>query len=433
MSIAAEMRLGVGIAIISFWPLLLIGCGAVDVLDINAELGTGVTAGARSRVTEDESNDTLGTSSSLNMAPGQPLSIGGSIQTAGDIDVYDIGPLHAGDRLMVDVDADGRLDAAAAVFDADGNLLYLNDDRNYFARLVDPYLDFTVRRDSDSCYVAVATSPASRSTGDYTASVSPTLDTRLPLPRPQTVLLNFDGASSVAFGGRQPVEIAPFESGKIAPDLEGANAELIDYILTRVREDYLGLDVEFYTSRDDITLPEDVTTIHFGAHDPALLGVAESVDEFNESSVQEAIVFTDTFEVFSALNPTIEEYATALANVASHETGHLLGLIHTTDTRGIMDITATLRQLMENQAFSRSPIEPTTFPFGHQDAALLLVESVGGDLEVVRENAETQLVLAKRAHARKGVGLWDAPRVPFSTCGSVTRGARLGKYIAAGD
>jgi hypothetical protein len=171
-----------------------------------------------------------------------------------------------------------------------------------------------------------------------------------------------------------------------------------------------------------------VTTIHFGAYDPALLGVAENVDEFNERTVQQAIVFADTFEVFGALNPSLDEYAQALANVASHETAHLLGLIHTSDIHGIMDITASLRGLMADQVFSRSVLESGTFSLGYQDAAITLVESVGGDLELIREHADERLRVARLAKMTYGELLDDWPRRVFGACyciGCETRRAKI--------
>ena len=93
----------------------------------------------------------------------------------------------------------------------------------------------------------------------------------------------------------------------------------------------------------------------------------------------EAIIFTDTFAAFNELRPSVEEMGQAIANVTSHEIGHLLGLIHTTDEIGIMDVTGSLRDLLGDQTFRRSPIYSAVFPIGAQDAVQSLMASVGGD------------------------------------------------------
>ena len=397
--------------------------GCMGPVDLNDSLETSVlaalTQGADVRIVEDQGNDSFATASLFPLVVDEPQAVQGSIDHASDVDVYELGEMFAGDRLVVDIVSDSRLDAIVAVFDADANLLYLNDDRDYFAGLVDPHIDFVLRRATDTCYVAVASSPSARSTGTYTLATAVMPEVDVPQPQPQTVLLNFDGTAAVEFGGRRPVVIPAFDADTISSSLAGDTDLLIDLILETVREDYAGLNVEVYTSRDGVDPGPDISTIHFGAYDRALLGVAENIDEFNERAIQEGIVFTDTFQVFNVLDPTIEQFAQALANVASHEIGHLLGLVHTADTRGLMDITASLRQLMRDQVFSRSPLENLTFPLGFQDAPLALIESVGGDLAAVRSLSIAQLESYAARVMIVGDGhdtLPDAPRAVFSTC-----------------
>jgi hypothetical protein len=118
-----------------------------------------------------------------------------------------------------------------------------------------------------------------------------------------------------------------------------------------------------------------------GSYDAALLGVADNVDAYNSRLEQSAIVFVDTFEVFGVLNPSVDEMADALANVTSHEIGHLLGLQHTRDPLGIMDITASLRQMLAPQTFRASALHPETFRVGFQNGPRSLLEAVGASGE----------------------------------------------------
>ena len=348
---------------------------------------------------ESEGNDSFAAATLFEIRQNERTSVGGTIDSSGDIDVFDLGPVNAGDHLSLDVFGDGVLDAVAALFDADANLIYLNDDRSFFSQLVDPHIDVVLRRNTERCYLAVASSPGASTQGRYRLEATLTPDFARPEPVPQTVLLNFDGASGIEFAGRAAVDIPPFEAGAVSETLIGETESLAGLVLEAVRDDFVGLDVDVYSSRGEPPPETDITVIHFGAYDPKLLGVAENIDEFNERTVQEAIVFTDTFSVFNVLDPSIEDYAQALANVASHEIGHLLGLVHTADETGLMDITASLRQLMRDQVFSVSPLESFTMPLGFQDAPATLVDSVGGDLQTLRARSA--------AHSR-ATKLWTA-------------------------
>ena len=111
------------------------------------------------------------------------------------------------------------------------------------------------------------------------------------------------------------------------------------------------------------------------------------MDEYNALTAQHAIVFTDTFEAFDPLRPSVAAMGQAIANVASHEIGHLLGLVHTKEPHDIMDVTASLRQLLGEQVFGRAPIYSTVFPLGDQDSTQMLLDAVGGDPDAARAAA----------------------------------------------
>ncbi len=324
-------------------------------------------------------------------ATAQPITILGNIAGSNDVDVYDLGPVDVGDRVIVNMTPASSLNGAIALFDDDGSSLLINDHRNVYLGTVRPFIDLVIQRESPSCFVAVASTPGFGSSGDYTLVASKQPVNELPDLHPDTMLLIFDGSDGVRIGGRSAVDVPPFDATDISSSYAGDTNEMIEQIVARVRRDYAPYDVLILSTSEGDTFEEGMSRIFFGAYDSALLGVAEGVDEFNGTRAQEAIVFTDTFAAFSQLSPSVAEMAQALANVASHEIGHLLGMIHTSDPTGIMDVTASLNELLRDQFFTRSPIYTGVFPIGSQDAAAYLLDTVGGDetlLPVVERSPE---------------------------------------------
>ena len=318
----------------------------------------------------------------------EPLIIHGSVSGPTDVDVYDLGPVVRGDRVVVTMAAAESLDAAIALFDEDGTALLVNDHRNVYLGRSEPFIDYVIQHDSGACLVAVSTTPGYASSGDYALIASKQYPSSPPDPRPDVVLLVFDGGSRVRIGSRLPVEVPLFDGANIDPAYAGQTDYIIEEIVARVRGDYVALDVDILSTSEGDEFEPGMTRIYFGTYDEALLGVAEGVDEFNATRGQVAIVFTDTFEAFVRLQPTAEEIGQAIANVASHEIGHLLGMIHTGDPAGIMDVTASLSELMRDQTFTRSEIYTAVFPLGFQDALRYLLETVGGDPAAFMERAK---------------------------------------------
>lgn len=310
-------------------------------------------------------------------------AVDGRIDSGSDVDVYDLGPVLAGQRVMVTMESDPALAGAIALFDADNTSLLVNDHRNAYLGRTEPFIDVVVSRDSPACYVAVASTPGFGSTGDYQlVAGKESVDSPLS-PRPDTILLVFSGGANVRIGGRPAVDVPAFDAGSISSDYFGRTTQMMSTVVQRVRDDYAAYDVTILSTSEGTNYERGMSRVFFGTFDPALLGVAEGVDEFNGARDQEAIVFTDTFDAFVKLSPTLEQMSQALANVTSHEIGHLLGMVHTADPIAIMDVTASLRELLRDQVFTKSPIYSAVFPLGYQDSPQYLLDTLGGDPNLV--------------------------------------------------
>ncbi len=328
---------------------------------------------------EAEPNDGFSQADPVAMPAGGTIRIVGSISAPSDIDVYELGPLGHADRIVADVAAGGA-DLTAGIFEGPGNALLINDDRDYYRGWLDPYIDMTARRSADSCYLVVSASPGLSVTGDYAITLSRIPDQQVPAPTPAVVVLDFDGQGSVQIGGLTPLDIPPFDAAVIHSNYAGRTEEMIQAIVAAVQNDFSGLNVAFYRSTDPGAPTDGVTAVYFGTYNAALLGLADSVDPYNSIPTQEAVIFTDTFALFMPLNPTVTAMGQCIGNVASHEVGHLLGLNHVVDPNALMDITASARRLLLDQAFLLSPLEGNAFPMGWQNAPQLLADTMGGTL-----------------------------------------------------
>ncbi|UCF34541.1 MAG: matrixin family metalloprotease [Phycisphaerales bacterium] len=346
---------------------------------------------------------------------GEDVLIRGRISSANDTDVYDLGPVVPGDHVVVEMYADDSLDGAIALFDDVGAALLVNDHRNSYMGKTTPFIDVVIRDASSACYVAVSATPNYASTGDYDLIASKSYESNLPELHPDVVLLVFSGGNNVRIGPREPVDVPPFDAADISDRFAARTAQIRDRIVEYVREDFVGFDVRILSTSESSNYDAGMTRVYFGTYDPALLGVASGIDEFNGAYDQEAIVFVHTFAAFEPLKPTVEEIAHALANVASHEIGHLLGLVHTRDRHGIMDVTASLGDLLTNQHLSFSALYEEVFPIGSQDAVQSLLYAVGGDEDLTYQaaaEANANLSLMQK----RSFGPPARAHLQFSTC-----------------
>lgn len=369
-------------------PLPLDGNGG-SLLDSFVLLGAPIGGDTPGYAEVEPNNDFASANGAALDEVGQAV-IRGSLATGQDVDVFEIGPADAGTRFVVTVDPGGWQAIAVGMFEADGNLLYLalhagiNGTPQYF--------EVACRAPATKVYVTVASPPGQSVTGDYSLEIRRRAGA-MPLPAPQLLVLDFDGDPAVSIGGGTPVNVPVFDAGRIGAAFAGQTETIRQKVLDGVRAAFEGLDVTVLASDDPGAYDGARSTVYFGTYNPDLLGLADSVDAYNGDTTQSAIIFTDTFSLFTVLNPTVDQISQALANVAAHEAGHLLGLWHTRDPRDLMDITATARQMLRPQNFLHAPLHATVAPLGSQDGFRLLAWAVGGNLKNSTRNQRSMPVV----------------------------------------
>ena len=373
--------------VVPFGAILLSGCGSGllpgegDSPRSTLNLAT-LGLDGESTYYETDFND-LFTSAEPVRVSAQPRVIRGWIDQSGDVDVYDLGPVALGDRILISMTTADSLDGVITLFDDAGAALLVNDHRNVYLGKSEPYIDLVMRRPAEACYVAATATPGYGAYGEYGLVASREHYVQVPEPRPDVILLVFNGSLDVRIGRRPAINVPAFDAGDISSSYAGLSATMAAEIVAGVREDFEGYNLTILSTLEGDTFDGEMTRVFFGTFDEALLGVAEGIDEFNAAGAQRAVVFTDTFGAFMPLEPSAFEMAQAIANVTSHEIGHLLGLVHTSDPGGIMDVTASMGELLLDQRFSLSPIHDAVFPMGYQDGVQSLLDSVGGDAELL--------------------------------------------------
>ena len=349
-------------------------------IDGNADV-TAVSTNGRTR---GEPDDTF--VEALIAVPARPhvYALQGTIEALGDLDVFDLGPFAAGDRIVVDMDTlGGPLDVSIALFDGEQKLFMDNDDRDAEPRLLDSYIDETMRHDSAHYYLAVGASAFAgsdtASMGSYQATINVYIGGAVPPPVGQTLLLDFDGGTVPA----QYVDVIgtdtvpAFNADHIAQEYAGQTDAIKSVIITTVRQNFEKFDVTVFTS-DDPAPAAPYSTVLLGGYNPIAFGISTSVDHYNTNHQDLSVIFTESFspDVFS-VPPTAEELGLAIGNVAAHEAGHILGLNHVDNPTDLMDAVSPADTFLQDQEFETSPLSEQILPLGYQDGLLLLAEILG--------------------------------------------------------
>jgi len=298
-------------------------------------------------------------------------TITGSVTGQGNYRLYDLGPVAVGDRFAVTRQGLSLVPSTFAV-------VLFDENYDLVAREVlvtGGRLEHVARDNSAAAYLGVSPSTSSDG-GDFQFVVS-RAGADVPPPRPQVVWLNFSSASDLRVHRRTGLAFAPFDAATLGDEYAGYTQVMKDTIVAEMREDYADYNVVIISS-DESPPPEgEYSTIHFGGADAGLLGLADSVDGYNSDATENAIVFMESFAPFAVMQLDAEEMGLMIANVGSHELGHLLGLYHTRVPTDIMDTTGTAWDLAGEQAFSRAELEARVFPYGYEDSPRLLEQTVG--------------------------------------------------------
>jgi hypothetical protein len=298
--------------------------------------------------------------------------LSGRVVARGEYQLFELGAGHAGESWLV-TDARvslGRSPFAVALFD--GNFELLRRDAVH----ADLPLEHVLRADADVLYLGVMPLPGNAG-GDFEFEVTHEPGHAIPSAAPQLVWLNFGGASDVSVHARRGLSFGAFEAGMLGPAYADATAEIRAALVATMREDYAGYNVTITTSEEGPAPVEPHATIHFGANDDRLLGLADNVDQYNEDPWQTAVIYVEGFADFAVMGLSVEEMGQMVGNVASHELGHLLGLFHTQAPADVMDTTGTAWDLAGNQLFSRADLEASVFPYGYLNCPQRLAETVG--------------------------------------------------------
>ncbi|MFH1418017.1 MAG: matrixin family metalloprotease [Planctomycetota bacterium] len=424
-------------AVCAVTPALLIaltimpsGCGAEalpdqDVAQAGSSLSYGEMPPVRSPVPEEEANNAFEAAQPATLPAAGQIIIQGAIANVDDIDVYALGPAVAGDRIIVDVSGNGGLNTVASLFDGNLDLIDASDDRSYYGGQVDPYISQVVRRNTSNLFIGIAFSVAAHfgsgsggiEGGSYSITVERQPGNAVIPPAHQLVYLDFEGGDSVQIGLEPVVVMRPFSAESISGRLTGKTDYIAGLLVDHMRNDLAPYNVTLVDSKHGAEPTEAHSTLFFGNYNAAYLGLADNVDTGNVAEVQEAIIYAEDLAMWEYLQPSADEVALALANIAAHELGHLLGLEHAEHAGDLMATADTARQVLEiDSTYLRTQLQYDVFPVGHQngpDQLLLNVGTGGG--------AGARLRLGEVIHTGSGAwrddaGLPDIPIVQCSRC-----------------
>jgi hypothetical protein len=317
------------------------------------------------------SNGGFSSAASVPLTDSASYEFEGSIQSATDLDLYNIGPINKGDRIYVDVQAadPNKLDLVAAIFSSEQYLEYYSDDRSNTD--YNPLIDFVLRGDTGPYYLGITQYFDNSATGNYTVNVQITPDVGVPPPREQIVYLDWAGGQNITIPNVGTYDLPPFDAAELGP-YEGQTAQMKDRVQQIIEERYTGYDLVLLNSDDDPVPSEPHSTVYFGGFDRFAFAISQQIDPYNADPSDDSIVFTKSYDVAFPQHPTFEQMAQAVGNTVAHEVGHLLGLVHTADCKDLMDTSCGNESILVPQHFLTALLDRSVFPVGSQNEPELL-------------------------------------------------------------
>ena len=154
----------------------------------------------------------------------------------GDIDVYDLGSLQAGDHVRVQLEVTfGDLLPTTAIFDVEGRLFVTNPVDTVGSRSFE--FSEIVRHDSSHYFLGIAEEFGTRTAGSYELTVTITRGGQVPAPRAQIIVLDFDGGRTV-IDNVGTFNLSPFSAADVDFD-DDQTEELIDIMYQTFDENFL--------------------------------------------------------------------------------------------------------------------------------------------------------------------------------------------------